>query len=211
MKKALFAILLFFAVFSCRQPAEEKPWPDDRLQGWLAYYGITLDDFTASDRYDRHYRVEQEFELTEDDLHAGLYIYSQDSTLAIDLDSYHLVLEEKEDGQLYSPGREVDMEVGLIDLVRGIRKRLLFCGTPCMFEEATFHPDGPVVVAGFVENENGFHPAIWSIDPGEESVKLRRASLLVIPGEIKYTSEIRLSHISFWFDEKEHIVTDVPL
>ncbi len=204
-------MLIMSAVFSCRQPVEEKPWPDERLQNWLAYYEITSGDFTAYDRYDRHYRIEQEFEFSEDDLYAGLYIFSQDSTLAIDLDSYHLVLEKKDDGQLYSPGRGVDMEVGLIDLALGIRKRLLFCGTPCLFEEASFHPDGRIVVAGFVENSTGFHPALWFIALDEEYIELRLAEVRIHPKDIKYTSDQRLSHITFWFDEKEYIVTDIPL
>ncbi len=209
MRKYILVLFILLLVFSCRQT--DPGWPDERLQNWLDYYGLELRDFAPGDRFDRPYRVEQPYQASDDDLFADLYVYSPDSTQAIDLDSYHLVLEVKDDGSLFSPGREADMEVGLIDLEKGIRKRLLFCGPPCIFEEATFHPDGHVVVAGFIENDNGFHPALWTITTENAFVELRQAPDLVNPENIKYISGQRLPHIRFWFEKYEGVASDVPL
>ncbi len=209
MRKQILLFFLLLAVFSCRQA--DPGWPDERLQNWLDYYDSELKDFGAGDHFDRPYRVEQAYQTSDDDLFVDLYVYSPDSTRAIDLDSYHLVLEVKDDGSLFSPGREADMEVALIDLEQGIRKRLLFCGPPCIFEEATFHPDGHVVVAGFIENNNGFHPALWTIKTKNGFVELRQSPRLVPPGNILYISDKRLHHINFWFEKYEGIATDIPL
>lgn len=208
----------FFLVFcflwmavSCKQDRHDH-WPCERLNAWLSYYNIILDDFDKIQQHEIPYRIVHPFQISEDDPYASLYVYNADSTMAIDLDSYHLVLERDERGDLYSPGREVDMEIGLIDFEEQTRRRILFCGTPCLFEEAGFHPNGTVVIAGFIEDDHGYAPALWEVDPHENTVSLSMASKSFRPGEILYIPKKRLKHIRFWFDPDnppDHL--DVPL
>lgn len=202
--------LLLVAVVACKSPTRDQQ-VDPRIQEWLTHYNIDIQDFNSGTTHEIPYRVTREFRISEDDLYASLYIFNADSSMAIDLDSYHLVLEVKEDGRLFSPGREVDMEVGLIDLEQSIRKRMLFCGTPCVFEEAGFHPEGQISVAGFTENDEGFVPALWEIDPKKYTVRLSVAHKVFTANEIRYTSEKRLRHIEFWFEKEPAIQTDIPL
>ncbi len=189
-----------FFVFACGRQCEESFYTGERIQAWMDHYGLTTDHFQAAERFDRHYSLEQAFEEGDRALYTDLFVYSADSALAIDLDSYHLVLEDTPYG-LFSPGREVDMEVGLIDFERGVRSRLLFCGTPCLFEEAGFHPDGHILVAGFVENEQGWHPCIWKTSRKEAFIEQRLAQQTIPVEDLDYIHRVRLPHIRFWFED----------
>jgi|GEM_PF-1661553 len=204
MEKTILRILFAALMMGgCSGPPAEKAgggWPGHRLQSWLDYYGLQLEDFDQAGRFDASYPVRGPHEPADEELYAPLYVYSADSTLAIDLDSYHLVINRRNDGSLYSPGREADMEVALIDLEAGLRTRLLFCGTPCLFEEAGFHPDGRVFVAGFSEAGSSHLPAIWLVDTAERKVDFLQATRAFHPVEVRYISEVRLSHIDFLFE-----------
>ncbi len=191
--------LLILLLYTCKSSTEEeqRPWPDQRLNRWLSYYKVTMDDFEKSGRFPRTYPVEREFSPSEAGVFQNMFVYSPDSSLAIDLDSYHLILDINEDGELYSPGREVDMEVGLINLSNEKRERLLFCGTVCLFEEATFQPDSHIVVAGFTENSQGYHPTLWTINLNLDSLEIRKSPATIEPEAIHYTAKERLDHIHF--------------
>lgn len=211
LNRLILVFFVFCMIVSCKR---DKPadWPDERLKAWLSYYNIGLDDFYETQKHDIPYRIVQPFHLSDNDLYASMYVYNADSTMAIDLDSYHLVIEQGEDEKLYSPGREVDMEVGLIDFEEQTRRRILFCGTPCIFEEAGFHPSGTVVISGFIENDRGYVPALWEVDPHKNTVSLSMASKTFHPKDILYIPKKRLQHIRFWFDPDNppgHL--DVPL
>ncbi len=209
----LIVLLLLQCLYipSCKQEKETNDWPSERLQNWLDYYDLSMEDFDEKDRFDRAYRVIYEFSLSEDDMYAPLYIYSEDSSRAIDIDSYHLVLERTDKGELFSPGREADMEAALIDLNKGVRKRLLFCGPSCVFEEAGFHPGGHVFVAGFAESETAYYPVIWYIDEDNGYIVIERASERDLPAaKIRYIPDRRLSGVIFWH-QPEGLHLDVPL
>ncbi len=210
--KSLALVFFVFCIFvSCKRD-RSNDWPDERLNAWLSFYNIKLDDFDEIQKHEIPYRIVHPFHISDDDLYAPLYVYNADSTMAIDLDSYHLVLEQDANGYLFSPGREVDMEIGLIDFEEQTRRRILFCGTPCLFEEAGFHPSGTVVIAGFIEDEQGFVPAIWDVDPNQYTLSVSLASKSVHPKDILYIPKKRLQHIRFWFDPDNppgHL--DVPL
>ncbi len=210
--KPLTTLLICILMLAACKRTDNGDWPDERMQSWFSYYGIAMADFEKDSKHDIPYRVSSTFTLCDDDIYLPLYIFNADSTLAIDIDSYHLVLEKLYDGTLYSPGREVDREVGLIDIRKIVRKRILFCGTPCVFEEAAFHPDGNIVVAGFIENDEGFLPAMWSVDPDEYTVSLSVAAKTFNAREIDYISGKRLKHVRFWFEGHEiPEQLDIPL
>ncbi len=180
---------------------KEEAWPDRRMDRWLSYYGFDAEEFTDSATYAKPYRLaKQTFELTGDDPFADLYVFNSDSTLAIDLDSYHLVLEKDQQGMLFTPGRSPDMEIGLIDLAESKRERLLFCGPACLFEEGSFHPSGHIVIAGFSQNDKGYLPTIWVVDPKADSLQVKNIPEAYNPAKINYLPDVRLKHVRFYND-----------
>ena len=210
--KPLTTLLICILILAGCKRTDNGDWPDERMQSWFSYYDITLNDLKKESKHDIPYRVSSTFTLCDDDIYLPFYIFNKDSTFAIDIDSYHLVLEKLEDGTLFSPGREVDWEVALIDLRENVRKRILFCGTPCVFEEAAFHPKGNIVVAGFIENKDGFLPAMWSVDPDQYTVSLSIAARSFNAREIDYISQERLKDVRFWFEDYElPDQLDIPL
>ncbi len=84
-------------------------------------------------------------------LRRPLYIYSPDRTKFIDPDIY-LDLA-KEDSQIEA-GWDVDSAVALGDLSRRVWITLLFCGTPCGFDDALWINNDTVAIAGW--SETGF-------------------------------------------------------
>ncbi len=213
-----FAILIYVVglLHACGPAEKPVDWADDGLGAWLDYYELAFEGFEKAHRFDRQYEVTYDYKGMEDDVYADFYIFNADSTKAIDLDSYHLALEKRDDGTLYSPGRGPDMEAGLINFEERQKKRMLFCGTPCIFEEATFDPEENIVIAGHVENEQGFRPVLWIMSPDNSYIEQHdyaAESERTHPAkEIRYISDIRLKEVTFWHDEKEHWEKlDVPL
>lgn len=210
-------LLIFVVIYTACTPANDDPgWPDERLSAWLDYYELSYEGFEKDQRFDRHYEVIYEHKDREDDLFAGLYIYHPDSSKAIDLDSYHLSLNKKDDGTLYSKGREPDMEVGLIIFEEEIKKRLLFCGPSCVFEEATFDPEGNIVVAGHAEDGKGYRPMLWVTSAKNDYIDIfgyTKESDLTHPASgIRYIYDIRLQEIQFHHEDKIPFDRlDVPL
>ncbi len=215
MRKVLY--LLTFLTWQACGPAEDPhEWAEKGLGDWLDYYELDFEGFEKAHRFDRPYEVTYDYGGTEDDLYSDFYIYNADSTKAIDLDSYHLHIAKRDDGTYYSKGREPDMEVGLIDFASKIKRRVLFCGTPCIFEEATFDPEGNIVIAGHVENDKGFKPVLWIMSLKEPFLEQHEYAadrqLIHHPREIRYISDIRLSEVSFWHEDEEPFENlDVPL
>ncbi len=214
--KIILASLLLFMLHSCKPAADRNDWPGERIGMWLEYYGLEYGGFEKTHRFERQYHVTYDYEGKEDDVFSDFYVYAADSVKAIDLDSYHLAIEIQDDGTLYSAGREPDMEVGLIRFEEGKRSRMLFCGTPCIFEEADFDPDGNIVVAGHVENERGYKPVLWVMSPEKAYIEQheyhREKDLVHTAEKIRYISDIRLSEVDFWHDDKKPIdKLDIPL
>ncbi len=170
-----------------------------------------MSDFEEEVEQTIPYRLEQDFDSENIELYKSLFIYSPDSTRAIDLDSYHLSLERMKDGTLYSAGRDVDMEAGLIHFKDSIRTRLLFCGPACLFEEASFFPEGMITVTGFADDGMGYTPVIWEIDPVSLSVKLSSSTQVFTASEIRYVRDVRLEHVLFALDPDDFLHLDVPL
>ncbi len=207
-KAYLLVMAILIGLFACGSPTVHVQV--ERVEAWMDYYGIDWDTLEPAGQFGMPYKVEREFILCADDPFLPFYIFSPDSTRAIDLDSYHLVLEEGDDGSLYSPGREADMEVGLIDLTEGLRTRILFCGPSCVFEEAGFDPKGTVIVAGFADNGEGFRATVWTVCQESGTITLAQARDITNPADISYLYEKRLHKVEFWHRELETQM-DIPL
>lgn len=207
-------VVFFLTFYACGPSAEKNDWPDSRIKDWLAYYDLDYEGFEKSHRFERPYSVTYDFQAESDDIYTRFYVYNADSTQAIDLDSYHLALEKRDDGTLYSRGREPDMEVSLICFEENKRIRKLFCGTPCIFEEAAFDPEGRMVVAGHIENDRGYKPVMWVMPPNgtfiEQHAYLKDEERIHPAREIRYIADIRLEEVTFWHDDKAPSL-DVPL
>ncbi len=210
----LLLVVFLLTFYACGPETEKNDWPDSRINTWLAFYNLEYDGFEKSHRFERPYAVTYDFNTEKDDLFAAFYVYNTDSTKAIDLDSYHLVLEQRDDGTLFSRGREPDMEVGLIRFAKGKRIRMLFCGPPCVFEEAAFDPEGRMVVAGHIENDRGYKPVLWVMSPTgtyiEQHAYLKDEERIHPATEIRYIADVRLKEVTFWHDDKAPSL-DVPL
>lgn len=194
-------LLLFILAFNaCRNQSDEAA--DDyggRLAEWFAYYGITAAEMAPAGSFKNHVLPSAPFYLTGSQPFEDLLVFTDDSILALDLDSYHLVLETSADGTIYALGREADMEIGLVNLKKNTRQRILFCGTPCLFEEGDIMPDGRVVIAGFTEDEGMYAPTLWKISPDFSQIAIFMAEMHKTADQLSYVPEVRLSHIRFDF------------
>ena len=101
-----------------------------------------------------------------------LLLYNRDSTLAIDFVSYQYVLSKKEGRPTIQQGGP-DTEVGLVDLEKNWRKRILYLGSSGTVLDARWAGDSVILMAGAEEMEEGrIRPAIWTyhIGTGERGI-----------------------------------------
>ncbi len=203
----VFTVIYFVACAPVNDPDDQKTeaeatqetiftlhMPDERIGRWLEYYGLSAEDFSHADTFESGQTFSMEYRPESPDPYQNLYIYSQDSAKFIDMDSYSMLLEKEPGGEIVFRGWNVDKEVALIDLDANQRKRIFFCGTPCIYEEASFWGE-KVVVAGFVDDNNGYQPAIWMREPGQTSLTIKMADLFFSPAEIDYLQEVRVKNV----------------
>jgi heat shock protein HslJ len=84
----------------------------------------------------------------------------------LDLYSYERVVKTDKAGKVQDiVAGGPDWEVAVLDTATGKRTRLLFCGTPCAFEDGFWRGENEVVVVGyFQETGRTYHPSLWWID-----------------------------------------------
>lgn len=97
--------------------------------------------------------------------HPKLFKPSPDKNWQLDIYSYERIFDESRRGKV-SARDSPDSEVAMVNLAKGERVRLIFCGTMCRFEDGFWRYEDVVVISGQVENykTNALHPAIWTID-----------------------------------------------
>lgn len=124
------------------------------------------------------------------------FIYSPDSSYAIDLDSYSLNLEYTKKGMLCSYGGEVDHKVSLIDLKNNTATTVLFAGTLDIFEDAYWEDNSTFRILGQSTREE-FHPTIWEFTvDGKRRLKFGYLQT-TRSKSYDYNSEIRLKAVNF--------------
>jgi hypothetical protein len=90
-------------------------------------------------------------------------IYNADSSKAIDLYSYNIMLSDR-NGKITGEAGGPDTEIGLVDLRNKTRQRLLFVGPSSTIHDASWIGDSSVAIAGGEILEDGkFKPAVWVI------------------------------------------------
>lgn len=88
------------------------------------------------------------------------FIYSTDSSKALDIYSYNLVLEKRKSGWTAS-GREPDIQVNLIDVSNKTAQRIYFTGTGTTLVDGAWLNDSTVAVVGFeAADDNYLYPSV---------------------------------------------------
>jgi len=168
-----------------------------RLDRWLNYYKLKLSDFTDSLPIVEYKTISFDFEFKENDIFNRFYIFHPDSSKIIDLDSYSLIIENDSLGNLFTIGSGVDLEVAIIDTKKQRRTRVLFCGTECMPEEASWIRDDFIYILGFSKDEDLDYATIWTYELNNNFFQEIKANK---PTDLKgkeYLKDIRLKMIEF--------------
>jgi hypothetical protein len=133
---------------------------------WLIYYNLNHKDFHKIGNDTERKMIWSDYNLTDEyiEIFKPFYIYSTDSTYFIDLDSYSLQIEKKND-KLISYGSGIDMKVQVIRQADNKSATLLFCGSSCIPETANWITDSWIEILGFSVNESGeMIPSKWKVD-----------------------------------------------
>jgi len=135
---------LFFAFIFCSSLIVNFSSQNDnvsnskRMNRWLDYYGISADSFadTLKNENQSFYVIDYNPLDKSLEIYNEFFIYSPDSSYYIDLDSYSLMLEKNQNGELFTIGTEIDMQAALVSFKENSKLTILFCGTACWPEEA---------------------------------------------------------------------------
>jgi hypothetical protein len=108
------------------------------------------------------------------------FVINADSTLALDLVSYNFIINKRNENQKLEFAGP-DTEVGLIDLKKNLRKRILFLGSSAMVLDGKWDEKGNIIIAGAQDAGAGnLQPVMWRIDPVENIMQTS-----AYPGTIK--------------------------
>ena len=99
------------------------------------------------------------------------FVMNADSSLALDLVSYNFIITNKNGVQRVEFAGP-DTEIGLIDLKRNKRKRILFLGSSGLVLDGKWDEKGNIILAGAQEAGQGnLQPLIWRIFPAENKIE----------------------------------------
>lgn len=115
------------------------------------------------------------------------FIYNRDSTYAIDLYSYNILLV-KRNGKTIAQEGGPDTEVGLVDLKNKTRQRIYFGGSSSMVLDANWTSNTELfLLAGEIIGQNKFQPAIIKFNTENKisSHFIYPDTLNIKPGEYK--------------------------
>jgi hypothetical protein len=108
------------------------------------------------------------------------FVMNADSTMALDLVSYNFIITNKNGAQRVEFAGP-DTEIGLIDLKKNKRKRILFLGSSGFVLDGKWDEKGNIILAGAQDAGQGnLQPLIWRIYPAENKMET-----FSYPGTIK--------------------------
>jgi hypothetical protein len=150
-----------------------------QLKNWFDFYTPHIEDwrlnaFSISDRWkiDSLIRVPTDNIYPLADRPETWLHFDPSGRYNLDLYARDVVVNREDSGRPIAYAISPDSEVALEQQDRDMRQRLLFCGTPCRFEDAYWQDDQTVVVAGLHQGEaQRFHPTIWRIKLNELTVR----------------------------------------
>ncbi len=151
------------------------PASETKLKRWFGWYGTRLDGFSAKDFVQQDTFLDMDFPAIEigmvDAAFQPYFFPSPNGKRQLDIYSYNRTLKTDKKGKPKLTSNSPDSEVALLDAAKGERTRLIFCGTPCRFEDAAWLNNEVVVVAGYSEgNQQKAYPTLWYIHLKDESV-----------------------------------------
>lgn len=148
------------------------------LNSWFDFYQLHIDNWRVS-----AFELEEEWKLDSLQSSSTKNIYpletratnwlisSPDERYNLDLYARKLILDQTKDGAQYHVAGP-DAEAALEDRLHKTRHRLLFCGTPCRFEDGYWQDAETVFIAGLHKGDHDqFHPTIWKINLKSLTVK----------------------------------------
>jgi hypothetical protein len=102
-----------------------------------------------------------------------LFILSPNKNKVLDLYSYERVFRKRRLKKPEVTADSPDSEVAIVDPAEGKKTRLMFCGTPCQFDDGWWRSANEVVVVGLVEDSlwQQHYPAIWQINLTTQEVR----------------------------------------
>jgi hypothetical protein len=113
------------------------------------------------------------------------FIYSPDSSHAIDIYSYNIIFE-KRNGKTIAQASGPDTEAGLIDMKNKTRKRVLFGGSSMVILDGAWLDNHEFLLAGGeIIGNKLFQPHIWQINIPQNTIQniIYEDSLTVKPTE----------------------------
>jgi hypothetical protein len=172
----------------------------NRFDQWLDYYNLNINDFQDSLSKAEKLNPFCYYNYSDKSLslYQDLFIFSNDSTKYIDLDSYSLVLKKKPSGELFITGGEVDSEVALVDKIKRKRIRIVFCGTECKAEEVFWINDNMFYILGFTKKSFKDFPTIWRYSISQDLLQeIKYKTYIDLTGK-NYVQNIRLKMIKIY-------------
>tara|TARA_Y100000782_G_C10129389_1_gene242168 strand:- start:237 stop:857 length:621 start_codon:yes stop_codon:yes gene_type:complete len=173
-----------------------KGWKEQET--WFEFHSVTRSSFHETENLKLEGSETYPLDFNSDfpKLHKMFVKWNQDSTLGCDIDSYSLVLEIDEAGNLYSYGGEIDTKVQLISKHDKTIQELMFCGTDCFPELAFWNSTSELVIVGLHFQEN-YYPAIWTFDFQNDTKRTEISTQVTKRLPSEYTTNIRLKEIEF--------------
>ncbi|PHN04870.1 hypothetical protein [Flavilitoribacter nigricans] len=174
------------------------PEARNQLESWFNFYAPHIEDwrlsaFSLSNRWKIDSLLEVPFAdiFPLKDRPDNWMIYAPGGRFNLDIYARDVIMQKNDDGTQTIYGMSPDSEAAIEDLDRGIRQRLLFCGTPCRFEDGYWEDAQTVVIAGLHQgDEQFFHPTIWRIKLDELTVQqFTYPTPLPDPFPFNYTQE----------------------
>lgn len=175
-----------------------------RLDSWFNFYAPHIEDWRISAfQLNDQWRIDSLLQVPSTNVYPtadrpeNWLIYAPGGRFNLDLYAREVMIEKRSDGTERIYGLSPDSEVAIEDLELDIRRRLLFCGTPCRFEAAFWENAQTVVIAGLHQGEEQlFHPTIWRIKLDEQTVlEYTYPTPLVDPFPYNYVQEVVFSDL----------------
>lgn len=163
---------------------------ETQMRPWLAYYqekipDLRLGDFQQLDSFaiDTFYT----FLYTPNPVFAPLFVYNEVRDQYLDVVSYERSVDIGANGKRIIVAGSPDNSALLVDPATAQSQRLLFCGTPCIFQDAAWLSDTEVAVMGLNSHLSlNFQPTIWYINLSEKEVSIFTHPQEVLPGDFMY-------------------------
>jgi hypothetical protein len=138
---------------------------------WIVYYKRLSPNFRIQDFKNNNVTLIQPYQVDFGDdkfqkrfltLYNPFLIWSPDSSKAIDLYSYNIILDYNLNGQLIG-GRDVDCQLAIIDLKKQKRINLLTFGPAGEFQDAFWINNDSIIVAMIEFNANETYQPCYSM------------------------------------------------